>query len=281
MGAEAKLAESQKREDQFRRLADRSKEEVDQYTTSINVIQRKYMAALDDSRSWEQKYYQAQAEAITNANNLDSRNKEVEELKKKVSSLEAQLSQPALDSRNVILAMEQELKDDKVKIHQLENKLSIADNEREYAKSAYQDASRMLGESQVQNHALAQENKEFRRKADDNIVKVNQIHAENESKELVRMLDEQKAIVRERETELSRLRDLRENRRGTRQSSVPRSPRLSAFGVNSPRNGGRGIGGSSSRGTSPAPASGVFEAGPGGGTPAPNNRTSHLRESRY
>ncbi|KAI0135723.1 hypothetical protein F4814DRAFT_402328 [Daldinia grandis] len=289
---EAKLHESQMREKQFRQLSDRSKKEVDDYASTVRLVQEKYMTSLKDRGSYEDQYYKAKEEALAATASLESKRREYDDLKEKFEEQQKRLSaahESLLKSANPEVAktvrLEKDLEDFKVKVQSLEKKVTLANNELEYAKNAYQDASQRAAELQTENRALEQRVEELNRKADDNTVKINQIYVESESKELLRLLNEQKSIVRDRDLELNRLRDelrmLKENRRGTRQSSVPRSPRLSAFGVNSPRNGGRTKGSSSSRGTSPAPATGIFETGGGIGTPVPNSRASHLRESRF
>ncbi|KAI0844568.1 hypothetical protein F5Y00DRAFT_248311 [Daldinia vernicosa] len=289
----AKLRESQMREKQFRQLSDRSKKEVDNYASTVRLVQEKYMNSLKDRGTYEDEYYKAKEEALAASASLDSKRRELDDLKEKFAEQEKRLSathESLLKSANPEVAkmarLEKELEESKIKVQILEKKAALANNELEYAKNAYQDASQRAAELQTENRALEQRVEELHRKADDNMVQINQIYAESESKELLRLLNEQKSIVRDRDLELIRLRDelrmLKENRRGTRQSSVPRSPRLSAFGVNSPRNGGRTTkGSSSSRGTSPAPATGIFEAGGGIGTPVPNSRAFHLRESRF
>ncbi|OTB13692.1 hypothetical protein K445DRAFT_319916 [Daldinia sp. EC12] len=290
---EAKLRESRAREKQFRQLSDRAKKEVDDYASTVKLVQEKYMIALKDRGTYEDQYYKAKEEALAASASLENKRREYDELKEKFAEQQKQLSavhESLLESANPevvkMARLEKELEEFKSKAQSLEKKTTLTNNELEYAKNAYQDASHRAAELQTENRALERQVEELSRKANDNTVKVNRIHAENESRELLRLLNEQKGIVRDRDLELSRLRDelrmLKENRRGTRQSSVPRSPRLSAFGVNSPRNGGRTTkGSSSSRGTSPAPATGFFEAGGGAGTPVPNSRASHLRESRF
>ncbi|OTB06145.1 hypothetical protein M426DRAFT_118940 [Hypoxylon sp. CI-4A] len=286
---ESQLEESRERERQLRQLNRRAKKEADGYTATMNTLREKYMKAQQDRKAFEDDYYKAREESTAVDTVLESAKKEVEELKEKNSELRKQLSaasEALLTSANPELArmaqLERELEESRASIQHLEKKVTSTEGDMEYAKSAYQDASQRAGELQSENRALEQKVDELSRKADSNIVEVNRIHSANESKELLRMLNEQKAIVRDRDTELARVKDelrlMKESRRGTRQSSVPRSPRLSAF--NSPRNGARGKGGSSSRGTSPAPPpTGVFEAG--GNTPVHNNRASHLRETRF
>ncbi|KAI1452724.1 hypothetical protein F4805DRAFT_446413 [Annulohypoxylon moriforme] len=286
----ARLKESKQREQQFRELSDQSKKEVDGYTSDINNIQSNYMNALKDRGIFEDDYRKAKEEMrIINAS-LESSRKEAAELKDRNAELQKQLAsanESLLNSANPELAkmaqLEKSLEEAKAEIQKIEKRAALAKNDMEYAKTAYQNASQKAGELGAENRALELEIELLRRKADDNIVKVNQINNARQLEELVRLLNEQKLIVHDRDAELGKvkeeLRQLKENRRGTRQNSVPRSPRLSAF--NSPRNGGARVkGGSSSRGTSPAPPpTGVFEAG-GGGTPVAG-RASHLRETRF
>ncbi|KAI8959080.1 hypothetical protein F5Y11DRAFT_15842 [Daldinia sp. FL1419] len=288
---ESKLQESQMREKQFRQLSDRCNKEVNDYASTVRLAQEQMMAALKDRGTYEDQYYKLKEEALRTDASLETERREHDDLKEKFAKQQEQLvtaQESLIKSANpdVVNAVRQEKDlEYKPKVEALEKKLKTTENELEYAKSAYQDVSRREAEHLMKIRALEKQNEELGRKADDNVVIVNRIQAESAEKELERLLNEHKVIIRDLNTEVNRLRDevrmLKENRRGTRQSSVPRSPRLSAFGVNSPRNGGRAKGSSSSRGTSPAPATGIFEAGGGAGTPVPNSRASHLRESRF
>ncbi|KAI6085983.1 hypothetical protein F4821DRAFT_142408 [Hypoxylon rubiginosum] len=258
------------------------------------MVQNQYMIALKDRGIYEAELNKATDEAAKLRAALDSSKEEIMKHKIRTSELEGQVAtatQLLSNSSNPALVKVAQLEEEvgalKEKTQQLEKKVASTESELEYVRNAYQNASQRAGELQSENRALEQQIEELRRKADENIVEVNQIQTKNEVRELVRMIEEQKSIVRDREMELSRTKDelkvFKESRRGTRQSSVPRSPRLSAFSnaANSPRNGARGTkGGSSSRGTSPAPPpTGVFETG--SSTPASNNRQSHLRETRF
>lgn len=248
------------------------------------------MNALKDRGIFEDDYNKAKEETrIINAS-LESSRKEAAELKEKNAELQKQLAtanESLLNSTNPELAkmaqLEKSLEEAKAEIQKIEKRATMAKNDMEYAKTAYQNASQRAGELGVENRTLETQIEQLRRKADENIVKINEINNARQIEELLRLLNEQKTIVHDRDTELGRvkeeLRQLKENRRGTRQNSVPRSPRLSAF--NSPRNGSSRVvkGGSSSRGTSPAPPpTGVFEAGSGTSI---SGRASHLRETRF
>ncbi|KAI0833031.1 hypothetical protein F5Y06DRAFT_301294 [Hypoxylon sp. FL0890] len=285
---ESQVQNSKEQEELFRQLSDRSQRETEGYRSSLDLLRTKYMTAMKDLETYEDNYYKAKEELTKASKSLESSKTENADLKEKNAELQKQLSKAKdllLNSSNPgIVLLEKELERTKSRIQQLEKKVGNTEKDLEYAKNAYQDASKRAAELNGENRVLEQRVEALDRKAKANVVEVNRIYAASESEELLRLLNEQKLTVRDRDAELSRLKDelktLKESRRTTRQSSAPHSPRLPAF--NSPRNGGRGKGGSSSRGTSPAPPpTGVFETGAGSGTPAPNNRASHLRESRF
>jgi hypothetical protein len=132
---------------------------------------------------------------------------------------------------------------------------------------------------------LKGQNEHLQKTSSENFVRIHQIQADASTKQHLAQIAELKALLREREMELDKTRDelrvFKNGRRETRQVSVPRSPRM---GMMSPRTG-RGYGGSTSRGTSPAPGSGTDGAST---TPVPgmqyltqqtgNGRWNHLRE---
>ncbi|KAI5918900.1 hypothetical protein F4810DRAFT_548054 [Camillea tinctor] len=310
---QAKLDESHHRESQFRELSDRSKKEVDSYTSSIWAIQVKYMEALKDRGVFDADCQKAKEETKNLTKRLESSQAENVALKQKNAELEKKLSEATealLNSSNPDLvklaSQEKELEKAKAKAQQLEKQVAIVQNDMEFTKNQYQTASQRAMELSAENRGLEQQIAKLRQRADANIVEVNRIQSRREVKELTRMLQEQRTIVREREAELNHVRDelrIRSSRRETRQSSVPRSPRLSALSVMSPRNGSvripSAMGGGSSRGGSPAYDSGSGGPGgyAGGGTgvagsmaqnaplfnqPAgSNHRYSHLRDGRF
>ncbi|KAI1639656.1 hypothetical protein F4809DRAFT_100479 [Biscogniauxia mediterranea] len=315
---EAKLDESHHREQQFRELSDRSKKEVDGYVSSIWAIQIKYMEALKDRGVFDNDCRKAQEEARNLAKSLECSQAANEALKQKNAELEKKLSEATealLNSSNPDLVklanQEKELEKAKARAQQLEKQVAIVQNDMEFTKNQYQTASQRAMELSAENRGLEQQISVLRQRADANIVEVNKIQARREVKELARMLQEQRTVVRERDAELNHVREelriIRSGRRETRQSSVPRSPRLSALSVMSPRNGGvripSAMGGGSSRGGSPAPPAGAYDTGggPGGFTgggvgaggnmaqnmplftqPAGNNhRYAHLRDGRF
>lgn len=271
--------------DEFRKLADRTKQEVDSWIKSMKSMQPKYMAALRDRGIFEKERNDAQVEAKALSVLLESSRSETKDLTDANSGLKQKLSEATeslLNSANPDLvkmaSLEKERDEANTKITALEKKVSLAQRDTGFANEQYQRAAQAAGELRKETTELKSQVVELARKADDNIVLINQTQSKNEVQELVRLLAEQRSIVRERETELNRVKEqlssTKNGRRETRQSSVPRSPRLGSLGVMSPRNPGRvagpgagpgaGTTGAASRATSPGPM-GVFDSVGGAG----------------
>ena len=299
------LAQSKERENEYRELSDRTKKEVDEHKAWFNKTQLKFMDALKDRGTYESecKAAQEKAEAVTTA--LESARKENEtlkdtnaELKKKLSEANESLLNSSVPVLKNMAQLEKDLEAAVSEVQKLEKSLKLAQGDLDYVRNAYQQATQSAGQLQAKNSTLAAEVKELERKANDNVVKVNQTQDRQEVAELSRLLAEQRAVVRDREAELNRLREevrsLRASRRETRGSSVPRSPRLGSS-ILSPRNNHQSTtpssiarGATSSRAASPAagaqqpphqPAMGVFDGGGGGGgVTAFFGRHAHLRD---
>lgn len=291
----AQLEESREREQEFRQLSDRSKKEVDGYAASINKIQTRFMEALKDRGTFEHECNEAKEEAAALQSALASSKKENTKLEERNAELQKKLTEAtdALLHSSVpgvakMTHLEQDLAESRAAAQQLQKRLTVAQGDLEYAKTAYQQASQAAAQLRTENRELETR---AARLADDRDshnpdpqaarTRTLQLQQRREVAELVRMLDEQRAIVRDRENEIQRLRDevrgLRATRRDTRQSSVPRSPRLSAAlgsSVLSPRShshshshhhqtatpSARGAGGSS-RAASPMSGAGTAGAG--------------------
>lgn len=296
---EAELEKTRTQRDQFRDLADRTKLEVDSWTTSMSRIQPRYMAALRDRGISQKERIVALEKQKATTKVLQAAQEELLSTSQANIALQQKLSEARkslLDGGNPELArivrMEQELEAARIKISDLEKKVDFAQKDRDYVSGAYQTASQSALDLRKENDELQQKIVDLTRRAADNIVKINQTQQRSEVNELVRLLEEQRTIVRDRENELNRAREqlasIKNGRRETRQSSVPRSPRLN---VSSPRNPVRraateAASGSASRGASPS-ALGTFEVGanlmPGigslfAGQQQGNGRYAHLRD---
>ncbi len=262
------------------------------------------MEALKDRGIFEAECNEAteQARALTSA--LKSARNENETLKDANADLRKRLSEAteslltsSVPEASRLARTEKELEEARDKVQYLEKRLALAQRDHEYAKNAYQEASQGTMQLRADNRALEARVEALARQADDNVVRVRQLQARRETEELAQLLSEQRAAVRDRELELGRLREevrsLRNGRRETLQSSVPRSPRLSAAlerSVLSPRTSSaayphhhnhhhnqyrqstpsvRGTAASSSRAASPASVVGGGGGGGGGGGAGP------------
>ncbi|GAP84150.2 putative hda1 complex protein [Rosellinia necatrix] len=300
----SKLEESKAREIEFRQLSDRAQSEVNGYVSSINKIQTRYMEALKERGIFEADCKTAQEQASVLSGSLDSCRAEIGMLKATRTELGkklAEANEALLHSSNPNLIKMAELENNlniaNTEVQRLETKLILVQSEADYNKNLYNKASQRATELSAENRGYEKKIGELQRKADNNIIEVNKIQSRNEVRILAQQVKEQKNLVRERATELTRVKDelksLKSGRRETRQSSVPRSPRLNSLGgVMSPRNGTRGpsaMGGpSSSRGTSPQPPVAVFDNPVGSGNGMQNaallnqgpgaSRFAHLRD---
>ncbi|RYP60926.1 hypothetical protein DL770_009887 [Monosporascus sp. CRB-9-2] len=305
----AELQESRERENEFRRLSDRSKKEVDGYTSSINTIQAKFMEALKDRGIFEADCAEATEKANTLASALESARKENAtlketntELQKKLSEATQSLLNSSIPEASKLAQLEKDLEEARARVQHLEKRVTLAQGDLEYTKNAYQQASHSATQLRAENREL----EALARRADDNVARVNELQSRQEVAELARLLAEQRSIARDREARLGQLHEelrlARAGRRETRQSSVPRSPRMTAAlgggsssaSVLSPRNHNHhpttpssvARAATTSRAASPASATGaqpplgVFESGGGGvvsGMPF-FNRHAHLRD---
>lgn len=264
------------------------------------------MDALEERGIFEADCRTAQEQASVLGTSLDSCRAEIATLKATRTELERKLAEAndaLLHSSNPDLIKMAELEKNfttaKAEVQRLEKRLVVLQSDQDYSKNLYDRASQRATELAAENRTYEKEIQGLRRKADENIVEVNKVQSRNEVRELAQQVKEQKAIGREREVELNRVKEelkaLKNGRRETRQSSVPRSPRLSSLGVMSPRNGTRGpsaMGGpSSSRGTSPQPPTALFDGPVGSGNGVQNaalfnqgpgaNRFAYLRDQRF
>ncbi|KAI1816725.1 hypothetical protein GGS20DRAFT_536690 [Poronia punctata] len=300
---QSKVGESKMREREFRQLSDRAQKEVNSYRMTSNQIQRRYMEALFDRGIFETNAKEAQEKAAVLSQSLERSQADVKTLKAIRTQLQAQLTQAnrylmasSNPSHTKLGEMENALETAKTETQRLQQRLVLLQSDADYTKNLYDQSSQRASELAAENRAFEKQIAELTRKADSNIVEANKVQARNEVRSLSLQVKDYKSQLRDRELELNRAKDelraLKTGRRETRQSSVPHSPRLSSLGVMSPRTGNRGpsaMGGpSSSRGTSPAPPTGVFEApGAVAANSSPYNlgpgasRLSHLRDQRF
>ncbi|KAL2129684.1 hypothetical protein VTI74DRAFT_7439 [Chaetomium olivicolor] len=263
---------------------------------TVRTLQPKYMEAIGDRGTFEKECQAAVMEANAATERLEAQKADNEALKEKNKLLESKLAEAndALANSTVpeiakLAQAEKACHEALAKVEKLEKKLQHLQDEADYARDAYQRASNAHTSLNQEHQELVKKVADLERRASENLLRIHQIHAQNEISEVGRQIDELQALLENRERELDRAKEelkiLKNGRRETRQGSVPRSPRT---GVMSPRPG-RGMGGAGSRGTSPAPLMSSDGLGSGaGGTPVPGmtflpnvgngGRWGHLRD---
>ncbi|KAJ6438502.1 decaprenyl-diphosphate synthase subunit 1 [Purpureocillium lavendulum] len=252
---------------------------IKEYERTSSKIYDDHRQALGDRTEFEKQKLKAEAalQAATAA-----AQKESDKARSHIESLEATIARLTTDGAgedSPLAVSERQLKEAQGKIHTLEKRLENAQNDASYARDLYQQASAAASELRSENSRLLEQNAALDKSRTETLEYVHRVQTDNESRELLGQLGQIKQQLRERERELDGLRDdvrqMKNGRRETRQSSVPRSPRM---GIMSPRPG-RVYGGSASRGTSPA-AAGVD--GPGAQYMSVqqqgNGRWNHLRD---
>lgn len=254
------------------------------------------MEAIKDRGTFEKKCAAAERQAAASERSLASAKEEISKLKAEKQQLVTQLatSQAQLESSpnpavSELARLERELKETKEINEQLAKKQAIAQKELDYSREAYQKASKGTNDLSQENGKLKTRVATLEIQAAQNLRRIHEINRDKQLQALVKQTQTHRATIAERERELDRARDelrhLRNNRRETRQASVPRSPRTA--GTMSPRVG-RANGGATSRGTSPAPGleTGGSSSNSSAGPPSayfnqaggPNPRFSHLRD---
>lgn len=227
---------------------------VKEHERTSRKIYKNYREALGDRTLFEKEKLKAEAalQAATAAaqKESDKARAQIEELEANI----ARLTAGASGEDSPLAVSERQLKEAQGKIHTLEKRLENAQNDAAYARNLYQDASTAAAELRNENSRLTEQNRALDEAKTATLERVHRMQTEHESKEFLGHIGHLKQQLRDRERELDTLRDdvrqLKNGRRETRQSSVPRSPRM---GIMSPRTG-RAYAGPASRGTSPAAA---------------------------
>lgn len=159
------------------------------------------------------------------------------------------------------LGLDKKLNEAEAKVQILEKRLANAQQDAEYARQLYQDASTSATVMREEVSELKSQQEDLVKKASENLTRVHEIQAQSTLREQLRYIARLQTQNKELEIELERVREeARQARyaRQTRQTSVPRSPRM---GTASPRAPGR-VAGSASGRTSPVPGMGSFIEGP-------------------
>ncbi|KAF9881026.1 endosomal cargo receptor [Colletotrichum karsti] len=281
---EHQLGEKTTLEHNLRKHITNISKRVKSHDKTTNHIHERLMEAIEDRSRFEaqqKEAKQSEEKALKKCQTWQNKVQKLEEeLEKKSATLERALVDAGTVATDVFKQKTDELEQSHAKIAELEKKLESRDNELSYARDVYQTANQANSELERENKILKEQVAEFHKQAAGSLAQIQNTNANEQIMAMRRQVEENQAITRDREKELTRvekeLRTLKNGRRETRQQSVPRSPRL---GMMSPR-APRAAGGSASRGTSPVP----YDSS--GSTPVPgmqflpsnNHRFNHLRE---
>lgn len=264
---------------------------------SVQDLQPKYIEAIRDRCIFEERMNAEIDRRTVFQQQYEASQVEKQALKAKVEELSAAAAfkpivAPTTPHGVRIAKLETDLDEANAKYEAATKKLQSLTTDVEYVRAAYQSASSSASELLAENNDLKTQNKALAFKADGEIARIHEINNRGQTRDFQQLLGDKNATITQLEHDLDRMqkenRILRNGRRETRQSSVPRSPRLSMM---SPRTrGGPNGGGAGSRGTSPAAgfdggsSSTSGSVGPVPGmtyyreTPVGNPRLTQLRE---
>ncbi|RDA95837.1 hypothetical protein CP533_5129 [Ophiocordyceps camponoti-saundersi (nom. inval.)] len=280
-----KFAECERRaaandaEAEYKAVISRLETQVKEYERSIDEIYKSNRKALEDRSRFEDEKSKAEAA-------LGRKQAKIIELEAELEAVVKRLTDdPNGNEEETPLARTNRLlQEANNKEEQLKKRLQNAQADTNYIKDRYQEASSSAAAAQEENAQLRAQTEVLRRKASDNVVRVQQIHQESETRALAHAVSGLKAQLKERDWEVDRvreeLRQLKNGRRETRQVSVPRSPHT---GMMSPHLQAR-ANGAGSRGTSPSVGIGQDGVGASSGAQfmnaqqAGNGRWNHLRD---
>lgn len=268
---EEDLREKSKIEEQLQILVKRTEQELNSYKKTVTTLQPKYMQAVSERGQFEIAKNAVEQRAARLEEELEKSRAETNALREKLTAR----TPSELEAKYEAAQAERE---------RLEKKLQSAAKERDFFRDRFQEGMGSATELASEINDLKAQIQHLERKASDNTVRVHEINSKNTAEESRRQREESRAYIAQLEQQVEQtrkeLQTVKNGRRETRATSVPRSPRL---GVMSPRTRG----GNTSRGNSPAPFDGSSTpssvAGPVPGMtfyqpPGSHPRFSHLRE---
>lgn len=232
-------------------------------------MQPKYQEALNERGHFEYETTDALRQVSTLRKKHDDRVAEVAKLREQNNTLEvelvtarAALSESSIPEVAAFEKKEEEIRAIKAENERLQRRLNGTQNEVEFMRNQYQEASTAHVEAHRELKGLREELTAFRNKAQEDRVRIHEIYANSEVQQHLDRNKELKAendeLYAELEKKIEELK-IASNRRGTRGASVPRSPRMGNATMSpGPQRAIRQVmnniaGGSRSRGSSPAP----------------------------
>jgi chromosome segregation ATPase len=237
------------------------------FESSIKAIQPKYQEALNDRGQFESDANTSLAREAQMRKERDLKDAELKKIQRQKAEVDSELAASRLTLASSTIPQIAELSNMKDEVERmtsenekLKHRLNGMQKELEYIRTLYQNATNAATEATSEKRESQAEVADLREKADENKKRIHEIQRDTEIAAHLQRISELKAenedLEREVEKKDAELKALSNGRRATRGASVPRSPRMG--GTMSPgpaRPIGRVIqmGGSGSRGNSPAP----------------------------
>jgi chromosome segregation ATPase len=232
-------------------------------------MQPKYQEALNDRGHFEYEITESLRRESTLRKRHDDRVAEIAKLQVQINNLEpelivarARLSESPIPEVAALEKKDEEIRTVKADNERLQRKINGTQNEVEFMRNQYQEASTAHVEAHRELAGLREEVAAFRTRAQEDKVRIHEIYVESEAQQHLDRIKELKAEKEEMQTELDKkIEELKaaSNRRGTRGASVPRSPRMGSATMSpGPQRAIRQVmsniaSGNRSRGSSPAP----------------------------
>ncbi|KAH8177421.1 hypothetical protein LIA77_02503 [Sarocladium implicatum] len=248
--------DSSSMDEENKKVIEAQAKQLQSYKRSMNKIYASHRSALEDRNLFERKMKDAEQKLRdAEAKAEKAVDKNTEKLQLRIAALEADnarlLGKDQEGSEETPLAVnEKHLKEAQEKVTVLEKRLTNAREEGDYIREQYRLAQSAAGEAGQLRAQLEKAEEE----AAKNKIRIHEINAANSTRGYLTQISQLETQLRERTVELDRTREelrvSKNGRRETRQSSVPRSPRM---GMLSPRAPARSYPSSTSRGGSPVP----------------------------
>ncbi|KAI8714431.1 hypothetical protein NCS52_01162800 [Fusarium sp. LHS14.1] len=236
----------------YKSVIHRLEKELKDYKRTANKIERSNRAALQDRTTFEKEKQKVETKAKAAAETAE---KEKKKLQKHIEELESKIAH--LTASPEASKLQDMLREEQGQVELLTKRLGNAQTTQDFYQHRYQEVDGQATELATENKELKSRHEDLRTRASDNLRKIQEINASQQSDALKEQIKQLTAQVNEREHLLNlaheELRTLRNGRPQTRGTSVPRSPRVPMM---SPRPGRGGFTGSASRGTSPTTAPG-------------------------
>ncbi|KAF8425572.1 hypothetical protein EV426DRAFT_51766 [Tirmania nivea] len=269
---------------QLRQLLIEKSRELHDWVNSTSRLQLRFEQAREEVKTLNFELKHSKDQVASAQERMTRLNTEVISLKDERKQLKQDLQQAraallSSDKPDVVKMEELRAKNAKLKeeVTSLNRQLESTKSEAQYARDAYQKATREGGDRAKEAEELRRLNEELERKADERAVKLREVQFVNQSKVKDQQIDKLKRVLTEREERIRRL-ELERNSigykggrpLGTRATSVPRRGSPSTSRTSSP-----GPGALPGNSTLPAPAGRDHPARPflpGGRRSSNNNK---------